>query len=108
MGWKFRKRVTIIPGFTLNLSKSVISTTVGIKGLSINSGKDGTYLNTGIPSTGIYDRIKLDNKIQGNKALKDKKRLETIEISCPNCMNVLNVNEISIIECPNCGYRWKP
>jgi hypothetical protein len=31
-----------------------------MKGFSVNYGKNGTYLNTGIPGTGIYDRIKLD------------------------------------------------
>jgi hypothetical protein len=40
-----------------------MSATVGIKGFSLNIGKNGTYLNTGIPGTGIYDRIKIgDNK----------------------------------------------
>ena len=62
MGWKYRKRINVIPGFRLNLSKSGMSATIGIKGFSVNMGKNGTYLNTGIPGTGIYDRIKLDNK----------------------------------------------
>ena len=60
MGWKFRKKITILPGLTINLSKSGISSTVGPKGLSINTGKNGTYLNTGIPGTGLYDRKRLD------------------------------------------------
>jgi hypothetical protein len=62
MGWKYRKRVKILPGFYLNLSKSGMSATVGMKGFSVNMGKNGTYLNTGIPGTGIYDRVRLDNQ----------------------------------------------
>lgn len=59
MALKFRKRIRILPGFTLNLSRSGISATVGAKGLSVNIGKNGTYLNAGIPGTGIYDRIRI-------------------------------------------------
>lgn len=59
MAWSFRKRIKIIPGVHLNLSKSGISTSVGVKGASVNFGKSGTYLNTGIPILGIYNRQKL-------------------------------------------------
>ena len=63
MSWKFRKRISVFPGFKINLSRRGMSATVGIKGFSLNIGKNGTYLNTGIPGTGIYDRIKIgDNK----------------------------------------------
>ena len=62
MGWKYRKRIKILPGFTLNFSKSGMSATVGVKGFSVNMGQKGTYLNTGIPGTGIYDRVRLDNQ----------------------------------------------
>jgi hypothetical protein len=62
MGWKYRRRVRVLPGFCLNFSKSGMSATVGMKGFSVNMGQNGTYLNTGIPGTGIYDRIRLDNQ----------------------------------------------
>ncbi|TNH04504.1 DUF4236 domain-containing protein [Testudinibacter sp. TR-2022] len=62
MALKFRKRVKIVPGVTVNLSKSGVSGTFGAKGASVNVGKKGTYLNTGIPGTGIYDRQRLDGK----------------------------------------------
>jgi hypothetical protein len=56
---RFRKSVKIAPGVKLNLSKSGVSGTFGVKGASVNVGKDGAYLNTGIPGTGVYDRKKL-------------------------------------------------
>ena len=59
MGIKFRKKIRILPGFYLNLSKSGMSATIGIKGLSTNIGKTGAYLNTGIPGSGIYNRTKI-------------------------------------------------
>ena len=60
MSLKFRKRVRVFPGFTLNLSKSGMSATLEVRGCSVNIGKNGTYLNTGIPGTGLYDRKKID------------------------------------------------
>jgi Protein of unknown function (DUF4236) len=68
MGWKFRRRVRLFPGFYLNLSKSGMSATVGMRGFSVNVGQKGAYLNTGIPGTGIYDRTKLDDG-QNNRIL---------------------------------------
>lgn len=62
MSWTFRKRVKIIPGIHLNLSKSGISTTIGVRGANVNIGKKGTYLNTGIPGTGISHRQKISGK----------------------------------------------
>lgn len=61
MSFKFRKRMRIFPGFTLNLSKSGLSATVGMRGLNVNIGSKGKYLNVGIPGTGIYDRVRLDD-----------------------------------------------
>lgn len=59
MAWKYRKRIKIAPGVTINVSRSGVSTTIGTKGASVNIGKNGTYLNTGIPGTGIYDRQRI-------------------------------------------------
>lgn len=59
MAWKYRKRIKIAPGVTINVSRSGVSTTIGPKGASVNIGKNGTYLNTGIPGTGIYDRKRI-------------------------------------------------
>ncbi|MFD2902542.1 DUF4236 domain-containing protein [Sphingobacterium anhuiense] len=61
MAWNFRRRVKIIPGVHLNFSKNGISTSIGVKGASITLGKSGTYLNTGIPGLGLYNRQKLVN-----------------------------------------------
>lgn len=56
---RFKKRVKVFPGFNLNFSNSGVSSTIGVKGASINFSKRGTYLNTGIPGTGLYDRQKI-------------------------------------------------
>lgn len=68
MGLIFRKRIKILPGVNINLSKSGISTTVGRKGASINIGKRGTYVNAGIPGSGVYLREKISSKKGLNKS----------------------------------------
>ena len=59
---KFRRRVKLFPGVTLNFSKTGISTTVGVPGASVNFNRQGSFLNTGIPGTGIYDRQRIGGK----------------------------------------------
>lgn len=56
---RYRKRIRIMKGLTLNLSKSGVSMTAGVPGMSVNTGRRGTYLNTGIPGTGLYDRTRI-------------------------------------------------
>ena len=62
MGFRFQKRISLLPGIRLNLSKSGASLTVGKTGLSLNLGKDGATGNVGIPGTGLSYR----EKIAGN------------------------------------------
>lgn len=64
MAWNYRRRIQIIPGVRLNLSKSGISTSIGVRGANLTLGKNGTYLNTGIPGTGIYNRQKLSSGLR--------------------------------------------
>lgn len=56
---RFRRRIKIMKGLNLNLSKSGLSVSAGVRGASVTMGKKGSYLNTGIPGTGIYNRTKL-------------------------------------------------
>lgn len=59
MAWRYRKRVKVAPGVYMNINKSGISTSAGVRGASVTFGKNGTYLNTGIPGTGFYDRQRI-------------------------------------------------
>ena len=77
MAWSFRKRIKLLPGVHINLSKSGVSTSIGPKGAKVTVGPKGTYLHTGIPGTGIYNRQKIgaasksDNPSQMPYSLKD-------------------------------------
>jgi len=59
MGFRFQKRIRILPGVRINLSKSGVSTSLGPRGADMNIGKDGITTNAGIPGTGISYRQKL-------------------------------------------------
>lgn len=63
MAWNYRKRVKIAPGIHLNFSKNGVSTSIGPKGAKVTFGRNGTYMNTSIPGTGLYSRQKIGSGI---------------------------------------------
>ena len=68
MGFRFSKRITIIPGVRLNISGSGISTSVGPRGLSMTMGRNGTFLNAGLPGTGLSYRQRMDGPQRASRA----------------------------------------
>ncbi len=59
MAWRYSKRVKVAPGVFMNISKNGINTSIGVRGASMTFGNNGTYLNTGIPGTGFYNRKRI-------------------------------------------------
>lgn len=53
MGFRFQKRLRILPGITLNLSKSGVSASVGVRGARITRGHGKTRVTVGVPGSGI-------------------------------------------------------
>ncbi|HFL7940484.1 DUF4236 domain-containing protein (plasmid) [Pseudomonas fulva] len=68
MGFRFNRRITIVPGVRLNISPSGLSASVGPRGLSMTLGRNGTYLNAGLPGTGLSYRQRLDGGRQSPAA----------------------------------------
>jgi hypothetical protein len=58
MGWRFHKRIRILPGVHINLSKSGVSTSIGDRGAELTFGNKGITKTIGIPGTGLYYTIK--------------------------------------------------
>lgn len=54
MGLRFRKSISLGKGARINLSKSGIGMSVGVKGARVGFNSKGTYTSVGIPGTGIY------------------------------------------------------
>ena len=59
MAFRFRKSIKLAPGIRMNLSGGGLSWTLGPRGASIGIGKRGTFLNSGIPGSGLYSRQRL-------------------------------------------------
>lgn len=53
MGFRFRRRLRIVPGLWLNISKSRISTSIGRRGMTLNLTRRGARPTVGIPGTGL-------------------------------------------------------
>ena len=64
MGLRFQKRIRILPGVYINLSKTGVSASVGGKGSTVNIGSSGKRMVTfGIPGTGLSYRTSLSATI---------------------------------------------
>ena len=66
MGFRFQKRISILPGVRINLSKSGASASLGPRGADVNIGQGGVTANAGIPGTGLSYRQKLGGKTKGS------------------------------------------
>ena len=60
MGWRFQKRIKLMPGVTMNMGKNGNSFSFGPRGAKVTVGKNGVRKTFGIPGTGLsystYDR----------------------------------------------------
>ncbi|MDD2609334.1 MAG: DUF4236 domain-containing protein [Giesbergeria sp.] len=53
MGWRFQKRIRLLPGIALNLSRKGISTSIGIPGARVTLGHGKRRTTLGIPGSGL-------------------------------------------------------
>lgn len=53
MYWRFRRRVKLLPGLTLNLGKRSTSLSFGERGAHVTYGTHGGRVAAGIPGTGL-------------------------------------------------------
>lgn len=73
MGWQFRKSIRLGKGFRLNISKSGIGLSGGVKGARVSVGPRGVRRTFSIPGTGIshtktYSAKKLRRRAQSGCA----------------------------------------
>lgn len=73
MGWQFRKSINLGKGFRLNISKSGIGVSGGVKGARVSVGPRGVRRTFSIPGTGIshtktYSAKKLKRRAQSGCA----------------------------------------
>jgi hypothetical protein len=56
MGVRFRRRVTIAPGVSLNISKRGLGISAGPRGVKAGIGPRGVHHSVGLPGTGLFYR----------------------------------------------------
>lgn len=61
MGFRFIKRIKILPGVYINLGKKNMSVSIGPRGAKFTAGTAGKKVTVGIPKTGLYYTNKLDS-----------------------------------------------
>jgi hypothetical protein len=59
MGFRFSRRVSILPGLRLNFSGSGVSLSAGVRGAHMTFGSCGTHASVGIPGTGVSYRQRI-------------------------------------------------
>lgn len=59
MGFRFSRRISIMPGVRINLGKRGASLSVGGRGASVTMGRNGVHGNVGLPGTGLSYRARL-------------------------------------------------
>ena len=53
MGFRFQKRIKILPGVRINLSKTGLSTSFGGKGMTVNVRDGNVKTTVGLPGSGM-------------------------------------------------------
>jgi hypothetical protein len=53
MGWRFRRRVRVMPGLYLNLGRRGASVSLGVRGAHVTFGRHGKRATIGLPGSGI-------------------------------------------------------
>ncbi|MCS7091120.1 MAG: DUF4236 domain-containing protein [Verrucomicrobiota bacterium] len=62
MSFRFWRRIQILPGITLNLSKSGASISLGPRGAKLTLGPRGARATVGLPGTGLFYTTKLGSR----------------------------------------------
>ena len=65
MGFRFRRRIKLLPGIRLNISKSGLSTSVGEPGATINLRGDNVRTTVGVPGSGLSYTSSTRSRIGG-------------------------------------------
>jgi len=71
MGFRFRKRVKVMPGVSLNFSTKGVRCSLGGRGATLNVGKNGMRATVGLPGTGMSYSEKIGSPKKSNPAIEN-------------------------------------
>ena len=78
MGFRFSRRIGILPGLKLNFSGSGVSLSAGVRGAHLNFGSRGTYASMGIPGTGLSYRQRIGGASRSYSAPVTEDQIKSI------------------------------
>ena len=96
MGFRFQKRISILPGININLGKRGASVSVGPRGLKTTISSRGIKHSIGLPGTGIRYETSYGG---GSRGLRRTFRVPTLNTTVPvtgntqPALNETNQNE---------------
>ncbi len=96
MGFRFQKRISILPGISINLGKRGASVSVGPRGLKTTISSRGVKHSIGLPGTGIRYETAYGG---GSRGSRQTSRTPTLNTTVPvteyaqPALNELNQNE---------------
>ena len=110
MGYfNFRRRVTILPGLTLNFGKRGMSTSIGPRGAKLTmGGPRGSRVTLGIPGTGISYTMTSGGKA-GTKQKPPKGYKRGKVVVCPRCKSIAPYDPAMVgqqLHCPKCDHLF--
>ncbi len=104
MGFRFYRRVKVLPGVYLNMGKQGVSMSFGPRGLKTTIGPKGVRHSFGIPGTGLSYQTpfrKIGNASpQSRQAKRKLSPEEASQISLQNDYRKLNLGFFSKLTCP--------
>jgi len=78
MAFRFRRRIPIMPGVRVNVSKRGLSLSGGVRGASMTAGQHGLHGNVGAPGTGLSYRTRLNKSKAHQRREAQQHRTQTM------------------------------
>ena len=69
MGWRYHRRVSLLPGLRVNLSRSGASVSIGSRGSWVTVGHGQRRVTIGLPGTGLSYTAQLRSPVHGGHQL---------------------------------------
>lgn len=98
MGFRFHRRIKLLPGVSLNVGKKSASISIGKKGAKLTMGTKGKHLTFGIPGTGLYYTEKLDKK---QKKQTQRIYYPKIVVKNTSSISTISTNNYNLNSLPN-------
>lgn len=102
MSFGFRKSIKIAPGVRMNLSKSGVGMSAGVKGARVGVNSKGTYNSWSIPGTGVYGMNYHSKSVKNNSINHNQNKpvnnTQDIQIPKSNQLNwLIGINIILLL-----------